>query len=184
MLKQLNRIIGASLSGHHSDARAEIFPVTSDIRENAGEHHISPAKYLAISELQELDPTVTFEECAGHSIGAIRERARIHGGNHHNELDSVQGAVTGSDPSEAVNHESEKHHVESEIRRGEPEERHDEHEIRRGEPEIHHIAPDERHDEPEEHHVEPEHGRQQPNNANNSQSGNAHHTEQEKHQHQ
>jgi hypothetical protein len=87
LLESLNNIVALSLSSHHTNAQTDIFSITNEVRTNAHQHHVSPAKYLAIIELQSVDPTVTFESCRGHSVGEIRERTRGHGGGHHNQTE-------------------------------------------------------------------------------------------------
>ena len=84
LITQLERVVSVSLQKHHANARADIFPVTDDVRTDAQARLVSPAMYIAISELQGVDPTATFESCAGHSITQIRARTRAHhGGGRH-----------------------------------------------------------------------------------------------------
>jgi hypothetical protein len=113
MLERLNQVVSASLSEHPTTVQIEIFPVTSDVRINAHEHHVTPAKFLAISELQAIDPTVTLEECSRHSIGEIRERTRVHGNNHHNEDDYTQETESIKEPTKIDNYETNEHHEDS-----------------------------------------------------------------------
>ena len=94
MLEWLNQVIAASLIEHHTNAETDVFIVTTEVRLTAYEHHLTPAKYLAICELQAVDPTATFESCSGHSIVEIRERTRSHGSNHHNEENDSQNTDT------------------------------------------------------------------------------------------
>lgn len=63
------------------DAKSEIIPVDSDIKTHAHAQGLTPAKYLAILELQEVDPAATVSECRGHSIGEIRRQTREHAGH-------------------------------------------------------------------------------------------------------
>ena len=78
MIGQLNQIAAASLSAHHANTNTEVIAVTEDVRNAALGHHMTPAKYLAIAELQAVDPAATFEGCADHSISEIREQTRAH----------------------------------------------------------------------------------------------------------
>ena len=82
MLGLLNQVVNSSLLENHVAVQTDVFPVSSDVRIRAHEHHVTPAKYLAVSELQTVDPTVTLEGCAGSSIGEIKERTRVHNGHH------------------------------------------------------------------------------------------------------
>ena len=84
LLVQLEQVVSGILFNHHATAHIDIFSVTSEVRTNAHEHHVSPAMYFAISELQEVDPTATFEDCAEHSITQIRARTRAHHGRQGN----------------------------------------------------------------------------------------------------
>lgn len=86
LLESIQAGVSASVS-HHGSAEVDVFAVDSETRNAAHEHHISPAKYLAILELQEVDPTATIDGCSEHSIGEIQQMIAEHGGDHHNESD-------------------------------------------------------------------------------------------------
>lgn len=113
MLEWLEQLIVVSLVEHHANAETDVFTVTDEVRLIAHEHHITPAKYIAILELQAIDPTVTFEGCAGHSIGEIRERIRNHGGNHH--IDGDDTLLTDGEHGQPTvdDRETEEHHDQS-----------------------------------------------------------------------
>jgi hypothetical protein len=98
MLDKLADIVNLSLSDHHIGAEIDLFPVDAEVMNAAHGHHMTPAKYLAITELQTVDPTVTFEDCAEHSIGEIRERINTHGGEHHGE-NNTPGIEQSNDDS-------------------------------------------------------------------------------------
>ncbi|MDR1206481.1 MAG: hypothetical protein LBL26_13550 [Peptococcaceae bacterium] len=83
VLDKLTDAANRSLSDHHIRARTDLFPVGADIISAAHGHHMTPAKYLAVTELQAVDPTATFEGCAEHSISEIRELTRERNGGHH-----------------------------------------------------------------------------------------------------
>jgi hypothetical protein len=85
MLENLNELLASTLTGHHDKVVTELFTVTGDVRISAHQNKVTPAKYLAISELQALDPAITFEVCAESSVAEIKEHIRSHGGNHHME---------------------------------------------------------------------------------------------------
>ncbi len=70
---------------HHIAAFTEVYPITVKVKGYACENHVSPAKYLAISELQQADPTATSEDCVDHTIGELRQLTVEHGGMHHGE---------------------------------------------------------------------------------------------------
>ena len=84
LLEGLQNTVSGLLTSRHSTAETNFFVVTQDIRYNAHCYNISPAKYIAISELQEIDPSATFESCAEHSISEIRHYfTEGHICNHH-----------------------------------------------------------------------------------------------------
>lgn len=73
------------MTGHHhaSQTQIDVFSVSNDTRNHSHELNLSPAKYLAIQELIEVDPTASVESCRKHSINEIRRLAQERG-NHHN----------------------------------------------------------------------------------------------------
>ncbi|MDR2939762.1 MAG: hypothetical protein LBV08_05505 [Clostridiales bacterium] len=81
ILDTLKIAVSASLKPY-SHVSAEFFPVSEEIQNTAHESNISPARYIAITELQEVDPTATFESCANHSISQIRQLTKEHMGRH------------------------------------------------------------------------------------------------------
>lgn len=83
LLERLQITVSQSLGVHHSSAESEIYAVTQEIRQNAHQYNVSPAKYIAITKLQEVDQTVTFDGCAGHTIKEIRELTKNHGCEKH-----------------------------------------------------------------------------------------------------
>jgi hypothetical protein len=85
LLDTLAGVVNSSLSDHHISAEADLFPVDEEVMNTAHEYQLTPAKYLAITELQAVDPTATFEDCAEHSIGEIRGLINAHDGEHHGE---------------------------------------------------------------------------------------------------
>lgn len=84
LLSNVQRNVTASVA-HHMAAEVDVFSVDSNTRSAAYKHHISPAKYLAILELQEVDPTTSISECSSHSIGEIQQLITEHGSEHHGE---------------------------------------------------------------------------------------------------
>lgn len=76
----LNRVqsdVQESVS-HHANAEVDVFPVDADVRSSASDLYISPAKYLAIKELQSLDPDISLDECIHHNVSEIRELIHEH----------------------------------------------------------------------------------------------------------
>lgn len=80
-------------------AGAEVFPVSESLREEAYGCHMSPAKYLAIQELLEVDETATLDAYSDVSIGQIRQRTQqcreAHAGGSHGSASSGSGAGSG-----------------------------------------------------------------------------------------
>lgn len=64
------------MATHHNTMTVDIFPVDAATRNKAHEHNITPAKYLAISELMQVDPNASIESCRGHSISEIRQQTQ------------------------------------------------------------------------------------------------------------
>ena len=96
----LRKTVDAILSEHHATASVEVSVVSPEVKAEAHNHHISPARYLAIQALQEADPAVTFENCAGHSLSELREQTGS-GAGHHGQGDEDDG--TGIPPPQGAN---------------------------------------------------------------------------------
>lgn len=85
LLSNIHAEIAAIMTERQSASQIDVFPVSSYTRSHAHELNISPAKYLAVLELIEADPTTTFETCKDHSIGEIKQLTKAHTENHHGE---------------------------------------------------------------------------------------------------
>jgi hypothetical protein len=92
LLDGLAGVVNLSLADHHISAKTDLFPVDEEVMNAAHRKHMTPAKYLAITELQAVDPTATFEDCAEHSIGEILESISAHGNEHHDADNSGQSS--------------------------------------------------------------------------------------------
>lgn len=95
ILERIQADVSEAVS-HHGGALVDVFPVDGDTGAAARALHISPAKYLAILELQELEPDVTVDECLDHSVREIRQRIRTHHEQGHHNPSGGDGAL---DPS-------------------------------------------------------------------------------------
>jgi hypothetical protein len=71
--------------------RRSVFSVDSTTKSNAHEQNLTPAKYLAILELQKFDFSATFDNCRNHSISEIEQQ--IH--NHRNDSGHGDGNDSG-----------------------------------------------------------------------------------------
>lgn len=85
LLVGLRTVIDNSLQAHHTNVNANIFAVSEEVRIHAHDNHVTPAKYLAISELQQVDPTATFEDCREHTISEINQLIQAHCGGRHSD---------------------------------------------------------------------------------------------------
>jgi hypothetical protein len=75
-------VIESTVHEHHGSAHINAFSVDENVRNAAHHLDLSPAKYLAIQELIEVDPTVTYDSCRGQSIGEINRRREEHSEKH------------------------------------------------------------------------------------------------------
>lgn len=62
---------------YHTPVQLDIFTVDTELRTTACEQHrITPAKYLAILDLQETDPEATIEGCKNHTVTELQTQAQ------------------------------------------------------------------------------------------------------------
>ncbi|MDE7060957.1 MAG: hypothetical protein K2O71_05105 [Lachnospiraceae bacterium] len=76
MIQSLKEIVGENKRDGGYDILADIYAVTEEVKHCAAEFELSPAKYLAIEGLIEVDPEADFEICRNHSVHELREMAR------------------------------------------------------------------------------------------------------------
>jgi hypothetical protein len=76
MIQSLKEIVRESKRDGGYDILADIYAVTEEVKHCATEVELSPAKYLAIEGLIEVDPEASFEACRWHSVHELREMAR------------------------------------------------------------------------------------------------------------
>lgn len=107
MLSGLAIYVETNVNEHHGSVQIDVFPVSGDLRNNARELNLSPAKYLAIMELQVVDPTATVESCRDHTIGEIKSLTQEHEAGHHTEGDS------GTDTQVPYTYDMPSHHGEN-----------------------------------------------------------------------
>lgn len=86
LLNSLNDYLPEVLGNYSSNSEINLFSVSKDIKQQSNTYNISPAKYMAICELQKVDPDVTFEGCSHHSISELKEftSTSSHGSSHGN----------------------------------------------------------------------------------------------------
>ena len=109
---------------HHNNAvEINVLSVEGDVRYAAHNWGMSPAKYLAILELQEVDPTITIEGCRHNTIREIHQlrdnRDNRHNAdsdgyntqNHHNEgARQDAGGNTRNEERGGGHHQGGRHH--------------------------------------------------------------------------
>ncbi len=101
--KKLLSNLETTILQHHHTAQVECFSVNRSVRDTAHHFNLSPAKYLAIQELIEVDPTKTIESCRNHSILEIKEWTT----NHHN---TIPEEAVFPDTPEAPDNNGNNHH--------------------------------------------------------------------------
>lgn len=92
ILDQIQGSVDTLLVSRNATASINVFAVSQEVKNCAHVHNLSPAKYLAITQLQEIDPTATFEGCAEHSISEIWQLTQEHSQEHHNDHSGVINA--------------------------------------------------------------------------------------------
>lgn len=84
-LTSLEQTVTKLLKEHHNNSSHEIYTVDDNTKKQAEEENVSPAKYLAIVELQKVVPDATVEGCKDHSISDIRKEMHNHESETHNQ---------------------------------------------------------------------------------------------------
>lgn len=106
LLNSIRNYIDNILLSDGSNIEQDIFSVDDTIKAHSHGHNLTPAKYLAILDLQEVLPAATFEGCRNHSISDIREQ--IH---DHTDKEKVEKHNSPSGSSES--HDNQNHITES-----------------------------------------------------------------------
>lgn len=117
MLGEIQESIDSLLVSQNAEALTDVFPVSGEVRDCAHDYNLSPAKYLAITQLQEVDPGASYEQCAEHSISEIRQLTEEHCNGHHEEAATEEEEDTAETPEDMEpagekhhGHEEKKHH--------------------------------------------------------------------------
>ena len=111
-LDALQAFINAILQSGSRTVEKNIFAVDSATKAHAHAQNLTPAKYLAILELQSLDPTATFDGCRGRSLSEIKQQIHEHknganhesGNNGEHSGNGNQGGDATSDGNEGTGH--------------------------------------------------------------------------------
>lgn len=98
MLDDLKSSVSQTLAFHEVDVAMEVYTVSEDVLNSAHGHHMSPARYMAIAELQSVDSEASFERCAEHSLSNLRNQTKRHGYLERNDEQEVaQNAESDAD---------------------------------------------------------------------------------------
>lgn len=89
ILTTLRKTVNTSIHAHNSNTNIEVYTVSNDVANHAHDLNISPAKYIAILELQKFDIKATIDNCKDNTISEIRELAIEHSKQHHEENEKV-----------------------------------------------------------------------------------------------
>ena len=99
-IKTLQTEIDQCISEHGGRQNVEVYAVSKRLKKKSHHLNVTPAKYLAIKELQKVDQTATVEKCRDHSISEIKDYTKQceegHENSHGNSQDRQQGGHHGS----------------------------------------------------------------------------------------
>ena len=70
------------MKSYRKNITADIFAVNEEIKSYASENLVSPARYIAITELQAVDPQATFDSCRNHSVSELKKMTKEHKHEH------------------------------------------------------------------------------------------------------
>lgn len=130
-LDDLRAYIESLFAAKKAATTQEIFTVDAKTKSHAHDENLTPAKYLAILQLQAEDPTVTIDSCRDHTIGEIKRQTHEHQNQHNtNDTGASDSTSTSSHHEEASlqGHEIEANHEaehEAEAVHGEAETNHE-----------------------------------------------------------
>ena len=101
MISELDTAITKTLDAHHLNTDAEVYAVSKEVVDLAHGHHVTPARYMVINDLQEIDDSITYEGCSGHSLDDLRQQQN-NNRNRHNQ--SSNASSTQSDDENSNKH--------------------------------------------------------------------------------
>lgn len=84
ILDGLKKSIDTCNEEHHHNAAADIKAVTEEVKEEARQEQLSPAKYLIIQDLLKADTSASIDECRKHSIEELQQSLQEHCSDHEN----------------------------------------------------------------------------------------------------
>lgn len=99
----LQRLIDEQVQTVGAASQVEVFPVSAEVWGKARGCNLSPAKYLAIQELMEVDEEATLEAYTDSSIRQIRRRTQECRGMHGFESESSNEAESNSSEANPSN---------------------------------------------------------------------------------
>lgn len=83
-LSALQAYVNSLLAERGLSVEQEVFTVDEETKLHSHHENMTPAKYLAVLELQKVDPNASFDSCRSHSIGEIRQQTHDHALLDHN----------------------------------------------------------------------------------------------------
>lgn len=96
LCSSLQQFISEKVLSIQARSEVEVFPVSMEVLDHAHECNMSPARYLAMQELMEVDEEATMEAYDNSSIRQIRRRTQECRNAHGSESD---GAASDTDSS-------------------------------------------------------------------------------------
>ena len=103
-IRKLNSVV-AKKNELYSDI--EIFSVDEQVKKNADELDISCGKYLAYTELKEVDPEMSVEECKRSTIQEMKAETKRHHEGHGNQSGNGNHDGIGNQNNDANNNGAE-----------------------------------------------------------------------------
>lgn len=112
LLSEVESYVDEALNTNDKSVDRQVYAVDEETKTQSHDLHLSPAKYLAITELQELDPAVTVEDCRNHTLSEIHHQIdqckAAHGSGNGDESGdgsgNGHGASDGSDEHNSGGH--------------------------------------------------------------------------------
>ena len=90
ILDGLEKSIQECNGEHHHNAITDIKAVTEEIKKEAKQEQLSPAKYLIIQDLLKTDENITMDECRNHSIEELQQSLQEHCKEHKEHSDNLE----------------------------------------------------------------------------------------------
>lgn len=96
LLAILKDLINLELETQNIAVEQDIFEIDAEIKSCSHEENITPAKYLAVLELQAVDPNANFDNCRNNSVGEIKQQTRNHNHGKNDNNDNIEHNTTNN----------------------------------------------------------------------------------------